>query len=121
MQGAHMELKIETFVDEIHAVINSQIDRRDLPRLPYRVIRQFAPIRRGIQGSFRDVNCSDISTGGISFYLDYAPDFDEFAITLSSVENQIIVIGRVIDHEQMKGSAFYLVHAEFVSCVEQDH
>ncbi len=117
-----MEFQIETFgVDEINEVLRSQIDRRDLPRFPYRVVRQLAPIRRGIQGRFRDVNCSDISTGGISFHLDYPPDFDEFAITLNRGVNEILVIGRVIDHQQMKGSAFYLVHAEFVRCVEQDH
>jgi hypothetical protein len=103
---------------EIDAILHAHVERRASVRFPYRVTQMMAPIRRGIQGPFREVNCSDISAGGISFYLDYPPDFDTFAIVLQNGQEPIRMLGKVVGHEVNKGAALYLVRCQFMRRLE---
>lgn len=98
---------------EIDVILGDHLERRIESRHPYRVVQKLAPVRRGIQGPFRDVNCSEISAGGISFYLDYPPDFDHFVMTLGTGDKSINVLGQIVGHEQVKGTALVLVHCHF--------
>jgi hypothetical protein len=105
---------------EIDTILNTHLERRAHPRFPYRVAQKMAPIRRGIQGPFRDVNCSDLSAGGISFYMDYPPDFDTFAIILDNGNAPIRMLGKVVGHEQMNGQSLFLVRCQFMRRLEID-
>ena len=44
---------------------------------------------------FYEVLCGDISGGGISFYLDHRPEFDELVVALGQPPEVIYVAGRV--------------------------
>ncbi len=99
---------------EINVVLAEHLERRASPRFPYRVVQKLAPIRSGIQGPFRDVNCSDLSAGGISFYMDYPPDFDTFVIILANGNAPIRMLGKVVGHQHPKGMALFLVRCQFM-------
>lgn len=98
---------------EIEQIVQPNAERRASPRFPYRVTQRFAPVRRGIQGRFREMVCSDISRGGISFFLDTSPDFDELAIELKTGSNRMIVLARIVGHEPVKGLPAVLVRCQF--------
>lgn len=103
---------------EIDKIIESHLERCTAKRYPYQVTQKLAPIRHGIAGRLREVECSEISVGGISFYLSYPPDFDHFAMSLNNDGEPIQVIGKVIGHEQIKGMAVFLVRSEFKKRLE---
>jgi hypothetical protein len=105
---------------EIDSLLSGGQERRASPRYPYRVVQRMAPVRRGIQGRWREVTCSDLSTGGISFLLDAAPDFDELHIELKQGAHMIVVSCRVIDHAPLLGmEPACLVRCEFLGRVEK--
>lgn len=100
---------------EIEQIVQPGAERRTSQRFPYRVTQRFAPVRRGIQGRFREMVCSDISRGGISFFLDSAPDFDDVAIELKSGSQKIVVLGRIVGHAPIQGLPAVLVRCQFTS------
>lgn len=105
---------------EIDSLLSTGHERRASHRYPYRVVQRMAPVRRGIQGRWREVTCSDLSTGGISFLLDSPPDFDELHIELKQGAHQIVVSARVVDHAPLKGmEPACLVRCEFLGRVDK--
>jgi hypothetical protein len=100
---------------EIEQIVQPGAERRASQRFPYRVTQRFAPVRRGIQGRFREMVCSDISRGGISFFLDSPPDFDEVAIELKTGNQKIVVLARIVGHDPIKGLPAVLVRCQFTS------
>ena len=88
---------------EIDRLLTTANDRRASPRYPYRVVQRMAPVRRGVRGEWREVTCSDLSTGGISFLLNAPPDFDELHMELKQGTQQFVLSTRVVDHSPLRG------------------
>ena len=65
------------------------------------------------------VECNDISAGGISFLIDYKPDFNEAIIVLGTPPNVTSVLGQVVrvSNTMRNGRAAYLVGCRFTSRV----
>ena len=60
-------------------------DDRTAPRKDYRYVQKVAPVRGAVMPNaddFFDVVCCDLSQGGVAFYLNTAPDFDEVIVAL---------------------------------------
>lgn len=104
--------------DEIEAIVNPPIERRESNRVPFRTAHRLAPISNGKQGAFRVVNCSDLSTGGISFLLDAPPDFDQFIVLIELGSTPLKLMGDVVGVEEMSGLSLYLVRCRFTARLE---
>jgi len=60
-------------------------ENRTAPRHDYRYVQAVAPLRNGTMPTAEDffnVDCCDLSRGGVAFYLDTPPDFDELVVVL---------------------------------------
>jgi len=67
-----------------------------------------------------NVECNDISQGGISFYLKRPPGCEQFAIMLGQKPSLTTLVGRVVysrvvDHN---GEKVYLVGCQFIDRLE---
>lgn len=97
-------------------------DKRTSPRRRYKYRQSIAPMYGGVippRRKFFEVICEDISGGGISFYLDQAPDFDQLVVALGRpplltyfTAEVVRTIERVIDGYQV-----YLVGCRFMGRV----
>ena len=68
---------------------------------------------------FFDVQCNDISAGGISFVLDHPPDFEELIVALGQPSKRTYFVARVVRiqiRQEVCGPA-YLVGCQFTGRV----
>jgi PAS domain S-box-containing protein len=74
-------------------------DQRASPRLGYGVRQQIAPVIGGAppqKRDFRYVRCKDISRGGISFYLQQPPDYEDLVVALGAPPQLNYLTARVV-------------------------
>ena len=94
------------------------LEQRVTLRRAYRYQQRIAPVIDGVMpkpDQFFEVQCNDISAGGISFFLDSAPDFDSLVVALGKAPAMSYFTARVarvagVDHD---GPKVYLVGCRF--------
>ena len=74
-------------------------DLRASPRRAFRYLQRIAPVFGGQppgQGDFFEVECEDISAGGIAFHLNRQPDFETLVVALGKPPWQSYLSARVV-------------------------
>ncbi len=97
-------------------------DARSSPRRDYPYRQKIAPVFNGVTPSprrFREVQFRDLSTGGVSLYLDKAPTFDELVVSLGIPPDVSHVRARVVHVRpvEVDGETKYLVGCRFIGRV----
>jgi hypothetical protein len=92
---------------------------RSSPRKQYQVSQRIAPMHNDLPpqvDEYFNVECNDISQGGISFYLKRPPGCEQFAIVLGQKPMVTVLIGRVVYSKAVKhnGDRMYLVGCQFI-------
>ena len=94
-------------------------DMRSSPRKSFSFPQMIAPVTAEggtpKPGEFMVVECNDISAGGISFVLDYRPEFKEAVIVLGSPPNVTSVVAEIvrISTTTRDGRIAYLIGCRF--------
>jgi len=100
----------------------SGAERRTSPRKEYRYTQSIAPIYGGVipsRNRFFSVKCCDISAGGVSFFLDEAPDFKDLVVALGqspSLTHFTARVARVVEKSEGNRTR-YLVGCRFTGRV----
>lgn len=95
---------------------------RRSPRRTFQYRQWIAPVkahRLPRPSDFFDVQCNDISAGGISFVLDHPPDFEELIVALGQPSKRTYFVARVVRiqiRQEVCGPA-YLVGCQFTGRV----
>jgi hypothetical protein len=92
---------------------------RSSPRKQYQVNQRIAPMHKDLPphvDEYFNVECNDISQGGISFYLKRPAGCEKFAIALGQKPLVTVLIGRVVYSREINhnGDQMYLVGCQFV-------
>ncbi len=100
----------------------SWVEMRSSPRKKYQVNQQIGPMHGGFlptTDEYFNVECNDISKGGISFYLKRPPGCEQFAIVLGQKPEVTILIAKVVYARQVEhgGQRMYLVGCQFIGRV----
>ena len=87
--------------------------RRDYPYL--QVIVPVIPAGQPGRGKSIVVECFDVSTGGVSFLLDYMPDFSDILVVLGTQPHVTTLLARIIrvSPTTVEGRSTYLVGCRF--------
>ena len=102
---------------------NSGAERRRSFRRAYRYRQAVAPMAGGVvpaRREFFEVDCWDISLGGIAFFLDRPPDFQTLVVSLGRppalnyFTAQVVRVARMEQHGRMR----YLVGCRFLERVQ---
>jgi len=83
------------------------VDMRSSPRRAYHYRQKIAPIYGGCipaRKDFFEVECRDISAGGIAFYLPRQPDFDSLVVSLGRAPKESYFTARVVRTEPVERS-----------------
>jgi hypothetical protein len=96
---------------------------RRSPRREYHYRQSVAPIYGGCipaRKDFREIECRDISAGGIAFYMDLPPDFDSLVVALGREPDQSFFTAKVVRVEktQRNGQGRYLLGCRFLGRVQ---
>lgn len=95
---------------------------RRSPRRTFQYRQWIAPVkahRLPRPSDFFDVQCNDISAGGISFVLDHPPDFEELIVALGQPTKRTYFVARVVRiqiRQEVCGPS-YLVGCQFTGRV----
>ena len=94
-------------------------EQRSSPRRPYRYRQRVAPMYEGIKPAkrlFFEVECQDISAGGIAFYMNRLPDFDTVVLALGKPPTESYFTARVmrVARAEEQGRIRYLVGCRFL-------
>ena len=112
------EESIEEFVD---AVASDGQDRRQSQRFAYTVVQNMAPYdgkKLPTSDMFRQVQCHDLSTGGISFIWPHDPEFEQVVIKLTAGQRTLYVVARVVSRRPLDESKRrFLVGCRFLDRV----
>jgi len=97
---------------------------RSSPRKHYRFNQQIAPMHGGLlpaKDEYFNVECNDISQGGISFYLKRPPGCEQFAIVLGQKPMITILAARVVYSREVEhdGQQMYLVGCQFIDRLQK--
>ena len=91
------------------------------PRYDYRVVQSVAPYdstRLPTSDMFLQVQCRDLSKGGMSFIWPNAADFSQVVIRLQTPGRTLGLVGRVARSRPLDGSdSEFLVGCEFIDRV----
>jgi hypothetical protein len=92
---------------------------RSSPRKKFQCNQRIAPMHGDIlpqTDEYINVECNDLSQGGISFYLRRAPGCDRFAIGLGQKPMLTVLVGRVAYSREVQhnGERMYLVGCQFI-------
>ena len=74
-------------------------DKRQMPRHPFGIVQQIAPILGGKMPSrdaFRPARCADLCLAGFAFYSETTPDFGELVVALGVSSAPIYLTASVI-------------------------
>ncbi|MGD0518535.1 MAG: PilZ domain-containing protein [Thermoguttaceae bacterium] len=101
------------------APTKSYEEMRSSPRRVYRCHQRIAPMHNGLPPLIDDyfnVECNDISKGGVSFYLKRPPGCEQFAIVLGQKPMITILVARVVYSRQVEhdDQQMYLVGCQFM-------
>jgi hypothetical protein len=93
-------------------------EKRTAPRAGYEYVQKVAPVRKGAvpkPHDFFDVECCDLSRGGMAFYLPAAPDFNELLVVLGRKHELMFLRAEVCNVQEMasNGSFRYRVGCRF--------
>lgn len=108
--------------NETTSEATSGADQRSSPRRVYRYQQSIAPIYHGqlpTRRQFVDVECRDISAGGIAFVLDEVPDFRDLVVALGrspQLTHFTATVARTCEIEDL-GRKRYLVGCRFTGRV----
>lgn len=97
-------------------------DHRSSPRRSYQYRQQIAPmytVSIPVKHDFFEVDCKDISAGGVSFYLDHEPDFTALVVGLGRTPDLAYFTGRVarVVEERDGDKVRYVVGCRFTGRV----
>ncbi|MGD0655790.1 MAG: PilZ domain-containing protein [Thermoguttaceae bacterium] len=97
---------------------------RSSPRKHYRFNQQIAPMHGGLlpaKDEYFNVECNDISQGGISFYLKRPPGCEQFAIVLGQKPMITILVARVVYSREVEHDCqqMYLVGCQFIDRLQK--
>jgi hypothetical protein len=100
-------------------------ESRTSPRMQFEYRQRIAPMHDKLLPTpeeYLDVECNDISRGGISFYLRRPPACKYFAVSLGQKNQTTTVIAKVAYSREVKvnGQKLYLVGCKFVDKVRDD-
>ncbi len=111
-------------IDTADHVQNSSLaksyeEMRSSPRKKYQCNQRIAPMHGGIlptTDEYFNVECNDISKGGISFYLKRPPGCEQFAVVLGQKPNITILVAKVVYSRevQQNDQQMYLVGCQFI-------
>lgn len=91
------------FYELVHYMLHeSDAEQRTEVRRPYQCVQRIAPIHHGElpKGNmFAEVECCDLSPGGVSFYTPAMPDYDGLVIALGTPEQPLYVTAEVVNTE----------------------
>jgi len=93
-------------------------DNRGASRHDFRFVQKIAPLRNGTMPTaddFFEVVCCDLARGGVSFYLQTRPDFDEVVVALGRcpVINRLRAKVMHIEQLSVDGDVRYRVGCRF--------
>jgi len=96
----------------------SDIEKRTSPRMDYNCRQWVAPRyedRAPLRREFFAVECRDISRGGVSFVLDWEPDFRDVVVALGPVDAPEYLAAKVarVTPVEDDGEPVYIVGCEF--------
>ena len=99
------------------------IENRASPRRTFQYRQMIAPVTGNAMPSeqdFFEVDCADISAGGLSFYLSYLPDFEKLIVRLGRPPAMTHFAAQVVRHvEKLNGTQRqYLVGCRFLGRVQ---
>ena len=94
-------------------------DMRSSPRKKYQCRQRIGPMHGGLMPTmdeFFNVDCNDLSMGGISFYLKRPPGCEQFAVVLGQKPNVTILTAKVVSSRPVKhnNQQMYLVGCQFI-------
>jgi len=97
-------------------------DLRRSPRRTFRYLQRVAPMFGGRVPSRKklfEVECKDISAGGVAFFLDRPPDFDTLVVALGRPPGESFFTARVVRvvRTDLDGRRLYLVGCRFTGRV----
>ena len=97
----------ETIGEFVQAVAAKSDERRASRRFAYSVVQAVAPYdgkQLPTTAMFRQVQCHDLSTGGIAFVWPQAPDFQQVVVKLAAAQRVLHVVARVVCHRPLDES-----------------
>jgi hypothetical protein len=92
---------------------------RSSPRKTFKCNQRVAPLRNDLppqKDEYFNVECNDLSQGGISFYLKRPPGCERFAVVLGQKPMVTTLVGRVASTKEVthNGEHMFLVGCQFV-------
>ena len=98
-------------------------DMRATPRSKYKYSQRIAPLHSKILprvDDYLEVECNDISCGGISFFLRRPPGCEHFAVALGQKSMTTLLIAQVVYIKEVNhnNQQMYLVGCKFVDRIE---
>ncbi len=98
-------------------------ERRKSPRRTYRYPQKIAPMHGCAvpsPGQFFNVECRDISAGGVSFFLPTPPDFETLVVELGKKPTERYYTARVarVEEVQCDGKKEYMVGCRFTGRIQ---
>jgi hypothetical protein len=97
---------------------------RSSPRKKYQFNQRIGPMHGGLlptTDEYFNVECNDISKGGISFYLKRPPGCEQFAVVLGQKPTITILAAKVVNTKEVKhdGQQMYLVGCQFIDRIQK--
>ena len=97
---------------------------RSSPRETYRFNQRIGPMHGGLlptTDEYFNVECNDISKGGISFYLKRPPGCEQFAVVLGQKPKVTILAAKVVNTKEVEhdDQQMYLVGCQFIDRLQK--
>ncbi len=102
----------------------SGAELRSSPRKQYQYSQRIAPMHGGLlpaKDEYFNVECNDISQGGISFYLRRPPGCEYFAIVLGQKPMVTVLVAKVVYSKAVEhnGTRMILVGCKFIDRLQK--
>jgi len=103
---------------------NSYEALRSSPRKKYQFNQRIGPMHGGLlptTDEYFNVECNDISKGGISFYLKRPPGCEQFAVVLGQKPRVTILAAKVVNTKEVEhdNQQMYLVGCQFIDRLQK--
>ena len=97
---------------------------RSSPRKKYTCNQRIGPMHGGLlptTDEYFNVECNDISKGGISFYLKRPPGCEQFAVVLGQKPKITILAAKVVNTKEVEhdDQQMYLVGCQFIDRIQK--
>ena len=104
--------------EDLDKLVLKHDERRSSSRFSYMVAFRIAPRLANEPSSFQTVMGRDISEGGISFFLNSKPAYNELQIELGQGETRILLAAQVVGSNPVVGlEPYHLVRCKFTGHV----